>query len=134
MIETVILSVMIGCLRASVFYVLESLLENSFPTADFIGKFHKSSPAKEIRKTENLENESSEKNREEENEKKRKKGTKEKYAVLRDQATDDVRVVSFHEIISAKDRAQLTAGDLISHGLRNQRARAMVVLVGEFPT
>ena len=65
-------------------------------------------------------------------ERKEKKEKKEKYALIRDQATDGVRVVPFHEIVSSKDLAKLAAGDLVTHGLRGQRIRAMIVLVGEF--
>ena len=84
------------------------------------------SRAKETRKPTNVQKKSSG------TERKQKKEKKEEYALLRDQATDGVRVVPFHEIVSSKDLAKLAAGDLVTHGLRGQRIRAMIVLVGEF--
>lgn len=41
-------------------------------------------------------------------------------------------MVQFHEIISSKDLTKRTAGDWITHDLRGQRTRLMIVLVNEF--
>jgi hypothetical protein len=81
--------------------------------------FGMSSRAKETNKKTNTEKKSSGKEK------------KDKYVLLRDQATDEFRVVPFHEIISSKDRVKLTAGDVVTHGLRDKRIRAMIALLGE---
>ena len=60
------------------------------------------------------------------------KENKEKYALIRDQANDKLKVVPCHEVICSKNRKKLCVGDTITHGLRDKRIRAMIVLLGKF--
>ena len=55
-----------------------------------------------------------------------------KYVLLRDQASAKLIVSPFEAIVSTKDRAKLSVGDVVSHGLRDKRIRATILLIGEF--
>ena len=60
------------------------------------------------------------------------KENKIRFVLLRDQASEQIIVSPFREIISTKNRAKLSAGDVVSHGLRDKRIRATILLIGEF--
>jgi hypothetical protein len=60
------------------------------------------------------------------------KENKTKYVLLRDQASEKLIVLPFQAIVSTKNRAKLSAGDVVSHGLCDKRIRATILLIGEY--
>ncbi len=53
------------------------------------------------------------------------------YSLLRDQATNKLHVVPHKEIISTKNLTKLDIGDNVSHGKRDKRIRATIILLGK---
>jgi len=53
------------------------------------------------------------------------------YALLRDQATNKLHVVPHKEMSSSKNLAKLDVGDIVCHGKRDKRIRAVIVLLGK---
>jgi hypothetical protein len=54
-----------------------------------------------------------------------------KYALIRDQANHKVSMVPFEEVVSTKARGKLAVGDIVTHGSRDKRIRAMIILIGK---
>lgn len=56
---------------------------------------------------------------------------REVFAVLRIQADEKLLLVRRSEIISTKVISKLVVGDIVSHGTRDKRVRAVILLIGK---
>jgi hypothetical protein len=56
---------------------------------------------------------------------------REVFAVLRIQADEKLLMVRRSEIISTKVISKLVVGDIVSHGTRDKRVRAVILLIGK---
>ena len=59
------------------------------------------------------------------------KDDREVFAVLRNQANEKLLMVRRSEIISTKVISKLVVGDIVSHGTRDKRVRAVILLIGK---
>jgi hypothetical protein len=56
---------------------------------------------------------------------------REVFAVLRNQVNEKLFMVRRSEIISTKVVSKLVVGDIVSHGTRDKRVRAVILLIGK---